>query len=79
VLQDCYRDYQLATAYCSQLRARTQLIAQSLKEFATIIEQLIHQALLVLPQYYIQREAAYAFVKGIKDGKVKQQLSQVAR
>jgi hypothetical protein len=67
MLQDRYRNYQLATAYCSQLMARIQLTSQSLKEYAATIKQLVHQALVRLPQYYIQREAAYASVKGIND------------
>jgi hypothetical protein len=33
-----------------------------------------HQALVGLLQHYIQREAAYAFVVGVKDWEMKQQL-----
>jgi hypothetical protein len=38
----------------------------SLQEFAATIEQLAHWALVELPEYYKQKEAAYAFTEGVK-------------
>jgi hypothetical protein len=37
------------------------------QEFAIAIEQLTRQALVRLPQDFIHKEAAYAFVDRIKD------------
>jgi ribosomal protein S19 len=45
-------------AVCSQIKVRTQLIGESLQEFAPATKQLAHQALVGLPHYFIQREAA---------------------
>jgi hypothetical protein len=39
VLEGHNRHHQLATAYCSHLKARNQLIGKSLQEFATAIKQ----------------------------------------
>jgi hypothetical protein len=39
-----------------------------LQEFATSIDQVAHWAVVRLPEYHIQKDAACAFVSGIKDG-----------
>jgi hypothetical protein len=51
-----------------------QLSSESLQELATAIEWLACQALVRLPECYIQKEAAYAFIDGVKDQEVKQHL-----
>jgi hypothetical protein len=67
VLKGHYWDHQLAMAYHFRLKARFQLIDELLQEFMVITEQVAHRALVVLPQYFIQRETVYAFVDGIRD------------
>jgi hypothetical protein len=49
-LESCYGAHHLATEYHSQLKARTQLVGESLQEFATTVEQLTHGALPGLPK-----------------------------
>jgi hypothetical protein len=44
------------------MKARTRLSGELLQGFAAIIEQLAHRALVKLPQSFIQRKAAYAFI-----------------
>jgi hypothetical protein len=51
-------DHQLAAAYRSQLKARTQLNDEFLQEFAAAIEEFTHWALVSLPEYYIIRRQA---------------------
>jgi hypothetical protein len=67
VLEGRYGDHQLAAAYCSWLKARIQLSSESLQVFATGMKQFAHWALVSLPQHLIQREAACAFVDGIRN------------
>lgn len=57
---------QLATAYYSQLKARTQLNSKLLQEFTATIKQLAHQTLVTFPKDYIQKKAAYAFSEDVK-------------
>jgi hypothetical protein len=66
-LEGHYWDHQLTTAYHSQLRARTQLSCMLLQEFAAITEQSSYQALVGLPQYFVQNDIAFAFVYRIRD------------
>jgi hypothetical protein len=70
VLEGCFCDHQLAMAYHSQLKARTQLIHESLEKCAVALEHLAHHVLVGLPQY-VQREEAYAFVSRIRDPELK--------
>jgi hypothetical protein len=55
-LKGRYGDHQLAAAYREELKARTQLIGESLQEFAAAVEQLAHRALVGLPVEFIQKE-----------------------
>jgi hypothetical protein len=73
-LKGRYGDSQLAAAYRAQLKARTQLIGESLQEFAAAVEQLAHRTLVGQPLDFIQREAAHTFVDGVRDREVKQHL-----
>jgi hypothetical protein len=57
--------------YCSQLKARTQLSGKYVQEFSSAVEHLVPQALFGLPQYFVQMEAACAFVDGIQDREMK--------
>jgi hypothetical protein len=66
-LKGCYRDFQLAAAYQSQLGARTQLCSESLQQFIATIEQLAQWALARLPKDFIQWEAAYAFLMKVTE------------
>lgn len=61
-------------AYRSQLKARTQLSNDSLQELAVDAKQSDHYTLAGLPRNFIQREAACAFVDGVRDHDVKQLL-----
>jgi hypothetical protein len=45
-----------------------------MQEFAAAVEQLAHRAFVGLPADHIQTEAAHAFIDGIRDREVKQQL-----
>jgi hypothetical protein len=47
--------------------------------FAAAVKQLAHQALVRLPEDFIQKEAAYAFVDGVKDQEVKHCLLMVSK
>jgi hypothetical protein len=66
-LEDRFGDQHFAAAYCSQLTARTQKPGESLREFATAIEQLTSRAYPTLPEEHIRREAGFAFVEGVED------------
>jgi hypothetical protein len=48
VLKGLYWDHHLAAAYCSQL------ISESLQEFAATIAQMAHQAFVGMPLQYVQ-------------------------
>jgi hypothetical protein len=50
------------------------LCGDSLQEFIAAVEKLTHWALVGLPEYFIQREGAYAFVNEEKGRDVKQRL-----
>jgi hypothetical protein len=43
------------------------MCSESLQVFAAAIKQLAHWALVLLHKDFIQSEAAYAFVDGVKD------------
>jgi hypothetical protein len=66
VIEGHCRQHQLATAYCSHLKARIQLIGKS------AIICYCHRVVLVgLPQHFIHRESTYAFVDAVRDKEVK--------
>jgi hypothetical protein len=46
----------------------------SLQEFAAAIEQLIHQPLAGLPEDFIHSKTVHAFINGVKNHKLKQNL-----
>jgi len=73
-LRDCFVDHQLAAAYQSQLKARTQVSEEMLQELAAAMEQLAHRAFVGLPVTFIQTEAAHSFINGMWDWEVKQHL-----
>jgi hypothetical protein len=73
-LIDSYADLQPASAYRSQLKARTQANGETLQEFAAAIERLARRAFVGLPAEHVQREAACAFVDGVRDGEIKHDL-----
>jgi hypothetical protein len=73
-LEGHYGDHQLAAAYRSQPKARIQLSGELLQELSAAVKQLAHQALVGLPVDSIQREAAHAFVDGVRDRELKQHL-----
>jgi hypothetical protein len=58
----CYRDHQLAVAHRWHIKARTQMSSESLQAFEAVVEHLDHQGLVGLPTYFIQNEAAFAFI-----------------
>jgi hypothetical protein len=47
---------------------------KSLREFAAAIKHLAHWALVRLLVDFVQREAAHAFIDGVRDQEVKQYL-----
>jgi hypothetical protein len=62
-LEGHYRAHQLATAHCSQPKARTQLISVPWQEFAATTKQLAHCAFVGLPPYYICRKGVFIFIE----------------
>jgi hypothetical protein len=73
-LEDRFGDQDLAAAYRSQLKTRTQKAGESLQEFATAIEQLAHRAYPALPEDHVRKEAGKAFADGVEDPDIKIQL-----
>jgi hypothetical protein len=73
VLKGHFRD-QLAVAYWSQLKARTQVCGELLHKFAVAIKQLAHWVIIRLPEDFIHRQAAYTFTDRVKDQDVKRHL-----
>jgi hypothetical protein len=60
------------TAYKSQCKAQTQLNGKSLQEFNAAVMQLAQQVPAKLPEDFIQRETANAFISGVKEQVMKQ-------
>jgi hypothetical protein len=73
-LEDRFGDQHFAAAYRSQLKARKQEAGESLRDFATAIEQLAYRAYPALPEEHIRREAGCAFVDGVGDADIKIKL-----
>jgi hypothetical protein len=67
-------DDHLVLAYPFQLDVTAQPTRESLLDFAAAIEQFAYPAFVELLQRFIQKEAAYAFIVGIRDGGVKRPL-----
>lgn len=64
----------MAAAFLAQFKVRILLNGESQQEFATVVEQLAHRALVRLPVNFIQREAGHAFVNRVRDRELKQHL-----
>jgi hypothetical protein len=62
-----YGDHLVAVAYQAQLKVRIQLNSESLQESTAAVEQFAHRALVELPADFIQKEAAHAFIDGVRD------------
>ena len=60
-LRDRFVDYQLATAYRSQLQARVQASGKTLQEFAATVEQLAHGAVVGLLVAFVQNRGRPPF------------------
>jgi hypothetical protein len=73
-LEDRFGDQHFPAAYRSRLKARTQKAGESLREFATAIEQLAYRAYPTLPEEHTRREAGCAFVDGVEDTDIKIKL-----
>jgi hypothetical protein len=73
-LEDRFGDHHVATVYRSQLKARTHRAGESLREFATAIEQLAYRAYPTLPEEHIRWEAGCEFVDGVEDTSIKIKL-----
>jgi hypothetical protein len=71
VLENHYSDHHLYAMFHSQPKRRTMIIRESLQEFATTNNHLTHCGHVQLPKHLISKEAAHAFVNGIKDGHVR--------
>jgi hypothetical protein len=70
-LEDRFEDHHVAAVYRSQLKARTQQPGESLREFATAIEQLAYRAYPTLPEEHRRRQAGCAFMDGVEDTDIK--------
>jgi hypothetical protein len=73
-LEDHFGDRHFPAAYRSHQKTRTQKAEESLREFATAIEQLALSAYPTLPDEHTKREAGRAFADGVEDPDVKIQL-----
>jgi hypothetical protein len=78
-LKGHYRDHKLAVAYRSQLKARIQLRDDSLQELAVAKKPLDHYTLASLPGNFIQKDAACAFVDGLRDHDAEQLLLIISK
>jgi hypothetical protein len=73
-LKGHYREHKLAAAYRSQLKARIQLRDDSLQELAVAEKTLDHHTIAELPGDFTQKDAACAFVDGVRGHDAKQLL-----
>jgi hypothetical protein len=73
-LEDRFGDQHFAAAYGSQLKVMTHRIGESLQEFSTAIEQLVHRAYPHTTQEHIRREAEKASADGVGNPDIKSQL-----
>jgi hypothetical protein len=74
ILEDRFGDQHFAVNYRCQLKTRTQMVGESLQDFAMAIEELVHRAYPALPEDHIRTEAGNAFADGVKDPFIKMQL-----
>jgi hypothetical protein len=56
-LENCYGDHHLEAAFHSQLKRKTQLIRETLQEFAIAIDYLAHHAHVKLSEHLISKES----------------------
>jgi hypothetical protein len=73
-LENSYSDHHLEAAFNSQLKRRNQLVGESLEEFATTTNQLVHHAHIQLPKHLISKDATRAFTNRVKEQDIVQQL-----
>jgi hypothetical protein len=66
-LKDQSGDQHLVAAYCTQLKTRTQIVGESLQEFATAIKQLTHCAFLALHEHHVSMGRGTVFGNDIRD------------
>jgi hypothetical protein len=71
--EDRFGDQHLTAGYHDHLNRGTQILGESLQEFATAIEQMTSCAFLSY-NYHIHRGPGKAFINGITDQGIKQQL-----
>jgi hypothetical protein len=65
VLKNSYDDYHLEGAFHYQLK-RTQLVGESLQQFADAIDHLAHRAHAEVPEHLITK-ATHSFADGIRE------------
>jgi hypothetical protein len=71
---DRFGDHNLTAAYWSQLKARVQTSGGMIQEFAAAVEQMARRALVELPGAFIQKWAADAFIDGLRDREMRQDI-----
>jgi hypothetical protein len=76
-LEDRFGDRHLAVVSRYELKTRTQRDGESLQDFATAIEQLVHRACPALPEDHTRREAVSAFFDGLADPEIQLHLLPV--
>jgi hypothetical protein len=73
-LRDRFGDHQLAAAYRSQLKARSQASGETLQKSAAAVKQLAHRSFVCIPVAFIQTEATHSLIDGLREREVKQHL-----
>jgi hypothetical protein len=61
-----FEDQHLAASYHSLLKTRTQGVGESVQEFSTAAEQLVHRNHPALPEDHIKREAGKSFADSVE-------------
>jgi hypothetical protein len=74
VFGNCYNDHHLKASFHSQLNRRTQLVRESMQEFAGSTDHLVHSTHVELPKHLIGKEATHAFADGIREEDIRWQL-----
>jgi N-acetylmuramoyl-L-alanine amidase len=66
-LRDRFVARQLAAAYRSQIKSRTQASGETLQDFAAAVEQLAERFFVWLHVDFIENKAAHSFIDGVRD------------
>jgi hypothetical protein len=74
VLKPSYGDHQLLAAYQSQFIFKSLLGGKYLQELTAAAAHLDHRVLVGLLKDFVQWQAAFMFIDGVKDWEVKQHL-----